>query len=125
MELFCVILDTYIKDMAFSAFIDYLQLEKNYSLHTVRAYKNDLKNFERFICEEFEESDMRKVNYSMIRSWIVHLVDQKLTKRTVNRKMSSLQAYFTFLLKAQQIERSPMAKHKFLKTAKKIQVPFS
>src|SRR5699024_5850441 len=39
--------------------------------------------------------------------------------------MSSLQAYFTFLLKTQQIERSPMAKHKSLKAAKKIQVPFS
>lgn len=111
--------------MSFTAFIDYLRLEKKYSFHTVRAYTDDLKKFVAFIAEEFSQTDLQRVNYSMIRSWVVFLVNQGLSNRTVNRKISSLQAYYTYLLKTKQIEVSPLVKHKSLKESKKIQVPFS
>lgn len=111
--------------MQFSAFIDYIKLEKNYSRHTITAYQNDLKRFAKFIQDEFEQTDLKSVNYSMIRSWIVHLVDKGLTNQSVNRKISSLQAYYSYLLKTRQIKASPLAKHKSLKTSKKMQVPFS
>src|SRR5690606_11379142 len=62
---------------------------------------------------------------SIVRSWIVSLVDSGISNRTVNRKISSLKTYYKFLLKTSQIEINPLAKHKSLKTSKKIQVPFS
>lgn len=111
--------------MHFKAFIDYLQLEKKYSAHTITAYQNDLESFSLFISEEYEVSEGKEVNYSMIRSWIVSLVDSGISNRSVNRKVSALKSYYKFLLKTKQIEASPLLKHKALKVAKKIQVPFS
>ncbi len=111
--------------MPFKDFIDYLQLEKNYSTHTVLAYENDLRDFSNFAEENFDYKDIKRVNYSIVRSWIVRLVDSGISNRTVNRKMSSLKTYYKFLLKTGQIEENPMAKHKSLKTNKKLQVPFS
>ena len=111
--------------MPFSQFLDYLQLEKKYSPNTLTAYKTDLESFSEFILFEFEEKDLRNVHYSQIRNWIVSLVDQGVSNRSINRKISSLKAYYRFLQKTGDIEFSPLAKHKALKTASKIQVPFS
>lgn len=111
--------------MPFSAFIDYLSLEKKYSLHTVTAYKKDLETFLEFASTEFEYTEIATVNYSIIRSWIIALVNNEVSNRSVNRKISSLKTYYKFLLKTKQIEVSPLVKHKALKTAKKVQVPFS
>jgi integrase/recombinase XerC len=107
------------------AFQDYLQLEKNYSLHTVNAYVNDLSFFQEFLKSNFEDESLEKVNYSMIRSWIVSMVDDGISNSSVNRKVSSLKSFYKFLLKIKQIESSPLLKHKSLKTPKKIQIPFS
>lgn len=109
----------------FQNFIDYLSLEKNYSRHTVSAYLKDLVFFSDYLWEHYQIKDMRQISYPMIRSWIVLLVDQGKSNRTINRKMSSLKAYLKFLLKTKQIEIDPMVKHRALKTSTKVQVPFS
>ena len=108
-----------------AAFQDYLQLEKKYSPHTVIAYVNDVVTFESFIKSEFDLDDLLEVNYSLIRSWIVALVDNEISKTSVNRKIASLKSYYKFLLKTKQIEVSPLLKHKSLKTPKTLQIPFS
>jgi integrase/recombinase XerC len=108
-----------------TAFRDYLQLEKKYSPHTVNAYLNDLISFETYIKTEFDSEDLLNVNYSLIRSWIVTLVDAQISNTSVNRKISSLKSYFKFLLKTKQITISPLLKHKSLKTPKTLQIPFS
>ncbi|WP_396166120.1 tyrosine-type recombinase/integrase [Flavobacterium sp.] len=107
------------------AFQEYLQLEKNYSLHTVTAYGNDLLFFQEFLKNNFDQDLLENVNYSMIRSWIVSMVDTGISNSSVNRKIASLKAFYKFLLKTKQIESSPLLKHKSLKTPKKLQIPFS
>lgn len=107
------------------AFQDYLQLEKNYSLHTVNAYANDLLFFQEFLKNNFDQQNLENVNYSMIRSWIVSMVDNGISNSSVNRKVSSLKSFYKFLLKIKQVESSPLLKHKSLKTPKKLQIPFS
>jgi len=112
-------------DNSKQAFRDYLQLEKNYSKHTVHNYCADVDFFETFLKAEFDQDNLLEVNYSQIRSWIVALVDACISNVSVNRKISSLKSYYKFLLKSKQIEVSPLLKHKALKTPKKIQIPFS
>jgi len=107
------------------AFRDYLQMEKKYSPHTVNAYLNDLGYFETFNKLHFDQESIEQVNYNQIRSWIVSLVDDKLSNVSVNRKVASLKAFYKFLLKTKQIEASPLLKHKALKTPKTLQIPFS
>ena len=111
--------------MLVQKFIDYLLLEKKYSQHTVVAYQNDIETFQTFLIKEFSASEVSEANYSQIRSWIVQLVDSDISNRTINRKLSSLNSYYKFLLKIQSIESNPLAKHKALKVSKKIQIPFS
>ena len=108
-----------------AAFQDYLQLEKKYSPHTVIAYINDVVSFESFVKSEFDSEDLSEVNYSLIRSWIVSLVDNGISNTSVNRKITALKSYYKFLLKTKQIEVSPLLKHKSLKTPKTLQIPFS
>ena len=111
--------------MPFISFLDYLNLEKNYSKHTLIAYHKDLEGFREFASLEFDFSEINNVSYAVIRSWIVKLVDDGVSNSTINRKISSLRTYYKFLLKIGDIDVSPLAKHKVLKTAKILQVPFS
>jgi integrase/recombinase XerC len=112
-------------DYSQKAYGDYLQLEKNYSVHTVTAYLNDVSFFQAFIAKEFDSDNLFEVNYSQIRSWIVSLVEAGISNTSVNRKISSLRSFYKFLLKTKQVEINPLLKHKSLKTAKKLQIPFS
>jgi len=107
------------------AFKEYLELEKKYSPHTVNAYLNDIKSFESFNKNQFEQECIDDANYSQIRTWIISLVDDGVSNVSVNRKMQSLKAFYKFLLKTKQIEVSPLLKHKALKTPKTLQIPFS
>ncbi len=111
--------------MPFSAFLDYLQLEKKYSAHTITAYEGDLQAFRDYITSEFDQKDIDDVNYSQIRSWIIALSEQNISNRSINRKIASLKSYYRFLLKTGQIEFSPLNKHKSLKIPRKVQIPFS
>lgn len=111
--------------MAVNKFIDFLMLEKNYSQHTAVAYQRDIEMFQLFLTNEFSVSEVSDANYSQIRSWIVELVSTNVTNRTINRKVSSLNSYYKFLLKIEAIELNPLTKHKALKVSKKLQIPFS
>jgi integrase/recombinase XerC len=102
-----------------------LLLEKKYSSHTIKAYESDLISLQDFCRLNFDQENISHVNYSQIRSWIVLLVDQKLSNRSINRKVSSLKSFYKYLQKIKLIDINPLANHKVLKTSKKIQIPFS
>ena len=111
--------------MEFKPFLDYLSSEKKYSSKTIVAYKNDLESFQSFNNKEFSQNIIKSVVYSQIRSWIVLLVDKGVANSTINRKISSLNSYYKFLLKADLINKNPLSAHKALKTKSIIQLPFS
>ncbi|MBT8307298.1 MAG: tyrosine-type recombinase/integrase [Maribacter sp.] len=111
--------------MFLQSFISYLLLEKNYSKHTASAYEKDIQSFIDFCAGEFGLNDISNVDYTLIRSWIVSLVNENLSNRSVNRKVASLKAYYKFLQRIGEIATNPLVKHKALKTSKKIEVPFS
>ena len=111
--------------MLIEKFIEYLKIEKNYSVNTLSAYKKDLIEFQVFINENFDKCVIENVDYKIIRSWIVLLVNKNLSNRSINRKVSSLKSFYKFLVKTETINSSPLVAHSPLKQSKKIQVPFS
>lgn len=111
--------------MSLHSFIEYLQLEKKYSTHTVTSYQTDLKSFKSFCEEQYELTGIENINYAIIRSWIIKLVNSGVSNRSVNRKIASLKAYYKFLIKINVIEENPLQNHKALKTPKKVETPFS
>ena len=111
--------------MSLKSFFDYLEIEKKYSSNTIEAYQNDLNVFSRFLSDEFDVNNINNTNYSYVRSWIVDLVNKGISNRSINRKITSLNSYFKFILKIGLINENPLTNHKALKTQKKIQLPFS
>ena len=111
--------------MPIQSFLNYLTLEKKYSKHTITAYLNDLNSFQKYCNKEYDNQKISDVNYAQIRNWIVHLVESKVSNRTINRKISSLKSFYKFLQKSKNLEINPLSKHKALKVPKKVQVPFS
>lgn len=111
--------------MLLSQFISYLALERNYSVHTVKAYESDIKEFADFCKTEFNQDTIDTVTYNMIRNWVVLLSQGDMNNRSINRKIASLKAYYKFLQKIGELDLNPLAKHKALKTAKKVEIPFS
>ncbi len=111
--------------MAIQSFLTYLSFEKNYSAHTVTAYENDIKEFAAFCSSQCGISQIDEVDYNQIRNWIISLVNRNISNRSVNRKIASLKAYYKFLHRIEKIRINPLAKHRALKTSKKVEVPFS
>ena len=111
--------------MSLKAFKDYLLFERKYSVHTVVAYLKDIEDFKKFLKARFDLNSAKKTSYIHIRNWITVLVDDGLSNRSINRKISSIKAYYKFLVKVQDLSISPLSKHRALKVKKKIQIPFS
>ena len=93
--------------MSVSQFIRYLQTEKRSSAHTLLAYQKDIETFCDFLENQFDLAQAEAAKPEMIRSWIVYLMDNHLKPASINRKISSLKAYYRFLLKAGEIKVDP------------------
>lgn len=93
--------------MHINEFIDFIQYEKRGSAHTITAYKNDLLSFQKFLEKEFS-TNLENVNYQMIRSWVVELMENDISAKTVNRKISSLKSFYKFLVRKEVIKINPL-----------------
>jgi len=89
------------------SFINYLKYEKRCSSHTVIAYKNDLDQFEQFCTEMVGEFNVKKVDAKLVRNWIVLLMENELSARSVNRKITTIKSFFKYLMKEQIVESNP------------------
>lgn len=99
-------------------FLKYLSSEKRYSAHTVLAYEKDLTQFTSFLLSDFEINDTVEVKHVHLRGWVVFLMEQDLSPRSVNRKIATLKSYYKFLHSREYIELNPTAQLKPLKTEK-------
>lgn len=89
-------------------FLDYLTIEKRYSVHTTISYRNDLNQFNLYLSESYSGIKFQKVEMIHVRSYMVHLLESKLAKSTVARKVSSIKSLYKFMKKEQLISSSPI-----------------
>jgi integrase/recombinase XerC len=101
-------------------FIQFIRYEKRYSPNTLIAYEKDLSQFCDFIAQVYQVNSIKDVNHQMIRSWIINLVNNKVTPRTINRKVSTLKTYYKFLLSERIITENPLLKIITQKTSKSL-----
>ncbi|MDL2243485.1 tyrosine-type recombinase/integrase [Bacteroidales bacterium OttesenSCG-928-J19] len=107
--------------MLIESFLEYLEYEKVYSSHTTVSYKNDLFQFKEFIDPVTEGDDcLLEVSGSLVRAWMVSLMDQGYEATSVNRKLSSLKSFYRFLVKNNYLKQSPTRKIVGPKTNKPI-----
>ena len=102
------------------SFLGYLTHEKRYSIHTIKSYQNDLEQFRQFLTGVDADIALNQVLYPHIRAWIVELVEEKISARSINRKMASLRAFYKFLLVRELCQSNPTKKLRPLKTDKKL-----
>jgi integrase/recombinase XerC len=88
-------------------FEQYIQSEKRYSEHTVIAYRNDLIQFFEYV-GVISKNELAEITTKIIRGWMVELVGEGYTNKSVNRKLSTLRTYFRFLKKNGVVEKNPL-----------------
>lgn len=101
-------------------FINYLTFQKRYSKNTIISYENDLESFFRFIFSEYKINDIKEVTPPIVRTWLALLKENKITSKTINRKISSLKSFFKYHLKLKNIQVSPVTGITSLKVSRRL-----
>ena len=101
-------------------FLDHIKFEKRYSVHTFRAYADDLQAFFEFLQAQFDTTDPTQINAAMIRSWMAAMTVQKIQPRSINRKISSVRSFFKFCMVQQMVIVNPTKTIQVLKTKKRL-----
>ena len=95
-------------DESLEQFIRYIQLERNFSIHTVKEYQHDLHDFLTFCkCEGI--SDLNEVEYLHARLYVTKLYDEKKARTSISRKISSIRSFFRFLNREYQLDDAPFS----------------
>ncbi|MCM3665641.1 tyrosine recombinase XerC [Mesobacillus subterraneus] len=89
-------------------FIEYLQIEKNYSQYTIEHYQHDIREFFLFMSEQ-GLTDLGDVEYSDTRIYLTKLFDQQLSRKSVARKISCMRSFYKFLLREKIVEDNPFS----------------
>lgn len=106
-------------------FLEYIEIERRYSQHTVTSYRKDLEDFLLFVKETEGQDSLMNIDKKVVRNFMVRLSEHHISKRSINRKLSSLRSFYLFLLKLGEIKVSPMENISSLKFYPEKQIPFS
>ncbi len=101
-------------------FFNYLRHERRFSPHTIKSYEVDLGQFSAYLRDTYELTDATAATHSIIRSWLVTLLQKNLDPRSVSRKVACLRSYYRFMQREGVITLNPMTKVKAPKVAQKV-----
>ncbi|MBR6988990.1 MAG: tyrosine recombinase XerC [Bacteroidaceae bacterium] len=104
--------------MWIESFLKYLELERNYSPRTIRSYGDSLMTFEKFFKKNTETVKWDTVDSDIIRNWVMGMTDSGAQPTTVNRNLSALRSFFSYLMRIGAVEVNPATKVKGPKKAK-------
>jgi len=94
------------KDPLIRSFLDSLFIEKGLSKNTIKSYESDLKEFFAW-CHNIHKKLPSKLNSSSINIYLGHLFNKNIKSSSVNRKLSTLKAFYIFLYKQKLILKIP------------------
>ena len=100
-------------------FIQYLQVEKQASEHTIRNYKQDILAFEQFLNND-EEVSFLTVEYIHIRIYLTNLYKQEYSRRSIARIISSLRSFYHFLVREEVVANNPFTLASVPKAGKRL-----
>ncbi|MGM7681711.1 tyrosine recombinase XerC [Cytobacillus sp. Hm23] len=89
-------------------FIEYLQIEKNYSEYTIMHYKNDILHFLQFMNQQAIDK-LLDVSYADVRIYLTELHSKKYARKSIARKVSCLRSFFAFLLREELVNENPFS----------------
>jgi len=95
------------KDASAERFLQRLEQERNFSAHTLRAYRKDLSEFAEFLGED-AQSKIPSVTHAQLRSFLAGLRGRGISKRTIARKLAALRSFFRFLCREGLMRTNPM-----------------
>lgn len=95
-------------NVSLKLFIEYLQIEKNYSQYTVVHYQQDIRDFFMFMSEQ-AIGGLADVQYFDVRLYLTKLYEKKLSRKSVARKISSLRSFYKFLLREKLVKENPFS----------------
>lgn len=104
------------------AFLHYLQFEKKYSTHTLVSYQTDLNQFTEFLYTQFTIDSVDVISHIHIKSWLASQINEGLTSRSVNRKLTTLKTFYRFLLREGHVKTNPLIKIQGPKVEKRLPV---
>lgn len=94
--------------MFIDTFIEFLRSERNYSLHTIRAYKTDLRSFEEYLIGVDATLSVQNADADLVRGWVSSFIDEGGSPNSVNRKLSTLRTFYDFLRNENVVEQNPL-----------------
>ena len=89
-------------------FLDYLKLERNYSPATVKHYRDDLKEFERFFQGFDQQLSWESVDSDIVRRWMEYMMDKGNAASSVNRRLSALRSFYRYALRRNLVVKDPV-----------------
>lgn len=89
-------------------FLDYLKLERYYSPATVKHYRDDLKEFERFFQELDLQLSWETIDSDIVRRWMEAMMDRGNVASSVNRRLSALRSFYRYALRRNLVEKDPV-----------------
>lgn len=95
--------------MDISDFLRHLRLEKRFSEHTIKAYHNDLIQYNHYL-EKNYKTDINQTDSNQIRRWLSNMMEEGISTKSINRKISSLKSYFNHLESYEMINENPMSR---------------
>lgn len=101
------------------SFLEYLQIEKNYSKYTIVFYQKDIEDFFDFMKEE-AISSINEVTHTEARMYLTRLHQKKYARKSVARKTSSLRSFYKFLLREEKVEQNPFTSVSLPKQEKRL-----
>jgi tyrosine recombinase XerC len=88
-------------------FLSYLEKERGFSNHTIKAYQTDLNRFILFLTQEENISNFKSVNIHTIRNYLGTEFDEGFSSKTVARRLASIKSLFKYLMRSEQISDNP------------------
>ncbi len=105
-------------DSAIGEFINYVQIEREYSDHSVTAYAKDLSELAIYADNEKLPDNILSLDFYVLRGFITTLYDRNLSKSSIERKISTIKSFFKFLYRRGIVEENPARMLKFPKKEK-------